>query len=126
MEHVSNQDNLFIGKGRRKRAIARISLLPKPSESSESPYSCQINGQPLQSYFGNDPFSLLTVEGPLKLLAEQEHPFLDVEVKVRGGLRNRSGRVGSGRSSRAFSLARALSRSRCAPFFGSTSANLVW
>nr|YP_009646317.1 ribosomal protein S9 [Chloropicon roscoffensis]QBX98016.1 ribosomal protein S9 [Chloropicon roscoffensis]QBX98087.1 ribosomal protein S9 [Chloropicon roscoffensis] len=85
MEHVSNQDNLFIGKGRRKRAIARISLLPKPSESSESPYSCQINGQPLQSYFGNDPFSLLTVEGPLKLLAEQEHPFLDVEVKVRGG-----------------------------------------
>ena len=53
MEHVSNQDNLFIGKGRRKRAIARISLLPKPSESSESPYSCQINGQPLQSYFGN-------------------------------------------------------------------------
>ena len=70
MEHVSNQDNLFIGKGRRKRAIARISLLPKPLESSESTYSCQINGQPLQSYFGNDPFSLLTVEGPLKLLAE--------------------------------------------------------
>jgi len=85
MEHANNQDMLFIGKGRRKRAIARISLLPKPLESSDSTYSCQINGQSLQSYFHNDPFSLLTVEGPFKVLMDQDHPFLDIEVKVRGG-----------------------------------------
>ena len=86
MEHANNQDMLFIGKGRRKRAIARISLLPKPLESSDSTYSCQINGQSLQSYFHNDPFSLLTVEGPFKVLTDQDHPFfLDIEVKVRGG-----------------------------------------
>ena len=85
MEHANNQDMLFIGKGRRKRAIARISLLPKPLESSDSTYSCQINGQSLQSYFHNDPFSLLTVEGPFKALTDQDHPFLDIEVKVRGG-----------------------------------------
>ena len=82
MEHANNQDMLFIGKGRRKRAIARISLLPKPLESSDSTYSCQINGQSLQSYFHNDPFSLLTVEGPFKVLTDQDHPFLDIEVKV--------------------------------------------
>ena len=85
MEHANNQDMLFIGKGRRKRAIARISLLPKPLESSDSTYSCQINGQSLQSYFHNDPFSLLTVEGPFKVLTDQDHLFLDIEVKVRGG-----------------------------------------
>ena len=85
MEHANNQDMLFIGKGRRKRAIARIILLPKPLESSDSTYSCQINGQSLQSYFHNDPFSLLTVEGPFKVLTDQDHPFLDIEVKVRGG-----------------------------------------
>nr|YP_009646175.1 ribosomal protein S9 [Chloropicon laureae]QBX97738.1 ribosomal protein S9 [Chloropicon laureae] len=85
MEHVNNQGNLFIGKGRRKRAIARISLLPKPLESSETTYSCQVNGQSLQSYFQNDPFSLLMVEGPFKVLTDQDHPFLDIEVKVIGG-----------------------------------------
>jgi small subunit ribosomal protein S9 len=85
MEHVSNQEILFIGKGRRKRATAQIRLLPKPLDSSESTYLCQINGQSLQSYFHNDPFSLLTVEGPFKFLAEQDHPFLDIQVKVTGG-----------------------------------------
>lgn len=85
MEHVNNQNNLFIGKGRRKRAIARISVLPTSLDSQDSTYSCQVNGESLQSYFQNDPFSLLTVEGPVKVLAEQDHPFLNIEVKVRGG-----------------------------------------
>ena len=85
MEHVNNQEMLFMGKGRRKRAIAQIRLLSKSLESSESTYLCQINGQSLESYFHNDPFNLLKVEGPFKVLATQDHPFLDVQVKVTGG-----------------------------------------
>ena len=85
MEHVNSQEILFIGKGRRKRATAQIKLLPKSLEVSESTYSCKINGQSLQSYFHNDPFNLLTVEGPFKVLTDQDHPYLDIEVKVTGG-----------------------------------------
>nr|YP_009646456.1 ribosomal protein S9 [Chloropicon maureeniae]QBX98226.1 ribosomal protein S9 [Chloropicon maureeniae] len=84
MEHVNNQ-NFFLGLGRRKRSSARITVLPKPKDSSESTFSCQINGQSFESYFQKDPFSLLKVQAPFKVIQEQDYPFLEVRVNVSGG-----------------------------------------
>nr|QBX98433.1 ribosomal protein S9 [Chloropicon sp. RCC4434] len=84
-QHAHKSNTLFTGLGRRKRAIARITLLPKPQDSSESFYSCQVNGESLQSYFHNDPFNLLAIQAPFNLFHKQDHRFLEVRVNVSGG-----------------------------------------
>ena len=42
-QHAHKSNTLFTGLGRRKRAIARITLLPKPQDSSESFYSSALH-----------------------------------------------------------------------------------
>lgn len=76
-----NADNYIWSVGRRKRAIARIRLYPKPKK--EDAIDIQVNGKPVGQYFHN-PVAKMTYAQPLQLTDTVSKYRVTVRVEGSG------------------------------------------
>lgn len=83
----------FCATGRRKRAVARVTLKPGTG-------AIVINRRPIEKYFSRDLWKM-TASRPLHLT--ETHELFDIKVKVRGG----------GLSGQAGAVCHALARALC-------------
>lgn len=85
---LKNKQVQFLGTGRRKKAIARVRLLPNGNGNFE------VNGKSLDEYFGLD--TLKQIASQALVLANAQEKY-DVKVNVvGGGLSGQAGAINHG------------------------------